>query len=688
MKPGSLVCASCIWLALLASIPPICRAMPPQNSAPPSTVAEVGTFRLHKFEQAIGEEKYSVARIADEVTLDSAFEFTDRGTRVPLTTKLRTTSELVPISFSAKGDIARGTSLDASADATSDKIHIRLEKDLKDVARPSKYFFISGYAPAAMQMMLMRYWESAGRPAKLPTFPAGEIAIQDRGADTFSVNGQPVKLERFSISGLVWGRETLWMQEGHLAALVTVDAEFDHFEAVAPEFESNLGDFVRISGGDGMASLATLAKNFRTAPGAGVTAFTGATLIDGTGAPAVADSVILVRGGKIAAAGPRGKIAIPKDASVIDLKGKTIAPGLWDMHAHFEQVEWGPVYLAAGITTVRDVGNEFEFVTAVRDAIQSGRGVGPRLLLAGVVDGSGPISLGVARVDSPEQAKEWVHKYHDAGFSQIKIYSSMKRENIAAVAAEAHRLGMTLTGHIPEGMDAYDAVNAGQDQINHIPYLLDIMDPEFTRLRRDRNREAAFENIKKFTGHSPDAEKAIAFLHEHHTVVDPTLALYETFLRTGTTPLVKLEPGAAKVAPQLAEALKNLSGNPNGADFREAIFLAYLKCVLALHRAGIPVVVGTDQAVPGHSVHREMELYVEAGFSPMEALQAATIVSARAMGVEKDSGTIEPGKRADLVILGANPLDNISNIRKTERVMQGGVLYDCAPLWKSVGFLP
>ena len=688
MKPRSLVCASCIWLALLASIPPICRAMPPQNSAPPSTVAEVGTFRLHKFEQAIGEEKYSIARTAGEVTLDSAFEFTDRGTRVPLTTKLRTTSELVPISFSAKGDIARGTSLDASADATSDKIHIRLEKDSRDAARPRKFFFISGYAPAAMQMLLMRYWESAGRPAKLPTFPAGEIAIEDRGADTFSVNGQPVKLERFGISGLVWGRETLWMQEGRLAALVTVDAEFDHFEAVAPEFESNLGDFVRISGGDGMASLATLAKDFRTAPGEGVTALTGATLIDGTGAPAVADSVILVRGGKIAAAGPRGKIAIPKDASVIDLRGKTVAPGLWDMHAHFEQVEWGPVYLAAGVTTVRDVGNEFEFVTPVRDAIQSGHGVGPRLLLAGVVDGSGPISLGVARVDSPEQAKEWVHKYHDAGFSQIKIYSSMKRENIAAVAAEAHRLGMTLTGHIPEGMDAYDAVNAGQDQINHIPYLLDIMDPEFTRLRRDRNREAAFENIKKFTGHSPDADKAIAFLREHHTVVDPTLALYETFLRTGTTPLVKLEPGAAKVAPQLAEALKNLSGNSNGADFREAIFLAYLKCVVVLHRAGIPVVVGTDQAVPGHSVHREMELYVEAGFSPMEALQAATIVSARAMGVEKDSGTIEPGKRADLVILGANPLDNISNIRKTEKVMQGGVLYDCAPLWKSVGFLP
>jgi hypothetical protein len=676
------------WLTALALAQVLCVTSQSQSPSEAKDSTEAGTFRLHKFEQAIGEEKYTIERTANEIALTSAFEFTDRGTRVPLTTKLRATSSLVPVSFAAAGNIARGTSFDAAVEATSDKIHVRLEKDTKDVLRPDKFFFISGYAPAAMQMMLMRYWASVGRPAKLQAFPAGEIAIEARGVDTLTVNGQPVKLERFGISGLIWGRETLWMRQNQLAALVTVDAEFDHFEAIAPEFESSLGDFVKISGADGMAALADISKNFRATPGPGVTALSGATLIDGTGAPSVPDSVILVRNGKIEAAGPRGKISIPKNAQVIDLKGKTVAPGLWDMHAHFEQVEWGPIYLAAGVTTVRDCGNEFEFITAVRDAIQSGHGVGPRLLLAGVVDGSGPISLGVDRVDNPQQARDWVHKYHDAGFSQIKIYSSIKKENLEAVAAEAHRLGMTVTGHVPEGMNAYDAVNAGQDQINHISFILDIMDPDFTRLRRERNFEAASENIKKFTGQSPDVEKAVAFLRDHHTVVDPTLALYETFMRTGRTPLVNFEPGAAKVAPQLAEALKNLGGNPNGADFREAIFAAYVNTVAALHRAGIPVVVGTDQAVPGHSVHREMELYVEAGFTPMEALQAATIVPALAMGAEKDTGTIEPGKRADLVILGGNPLDNISNIRKTEKVMQGGALYDCAPLWKSVGFLP
>ena len=656
--------------------------------ASPQPDAETGTFRLHKFEQAIGEEKYTIERTANEVSVTSAFQFTDRGTKVALTSTLKTSPALVPISFSAVGDVARGTPIDASAEATGDKIRGRLEKDSKESARPPKFFFVSGYAPAVVQMMLMRYWEAAGRPARLPTYPAGELRIEDRGADTFSVKGQPTKLERFSISGLIWGRETLWMRDGQLAALVSIDAEFDHFEAIAPDYEASLGEFVRIAGADGMAALAEISKPFRTAPSDGVTALTGATLVDGTGATPIADSVVLTRDGKIVAAGPRNKIAIPKGAKVLDLRGKTIVPGLWDMHAHFEQVEWGPIYLAAGVTSVRDCGNEFEFITAIRDAIQNGRGVGPRLLLAGIVDGSSPISLSVQAVDTPEQARAWVRKYHDAGFSQMKIYSSMKKENIEAVAAEAHRLGMTVTGHIPQGLNAYDGVNAGMDQINHITYVFAILDPDLQRLQREGNLNGALENVKQFDGKSADAQKAIAFLKEHHTVVDPTVPLYEIFMRTGRTPLAQMEPGVAKVAPQLAEPLKNLGSNPNNAELREAIFAAYVKAIGALHRAGIPVVVGTDQAVPGHSVHRSMELFVDAGFTPMEALQAATVIPARAMGVEKDSGTIETGKRADLVILGANPIDNISNIRKTERVMQNGVLYDCAALWKCVGFLP
>jgi len=158
----------------------------------------------------------------------------------------------------------------------------------------------------------------------------------------------------------------------------------------------------------------------------------------------ILDAAVVIDGDRIAAAGPRLQVTIPADATLINTSGKTILPGLWDMHAHFEQVEWGPIYLAAGATTVRDCGNELEFIVAVRDAIRSGRGLGPRLLLAGLVDGTSPQALGIQRVDSPADAHAWVNRYHDAGFQQMKIYSSMTVENVTAVATEAHKLGMTV----------------------------------------------------------------------------------------------------------------------------------------------------------------------------------------------------------------------------------------------------
>jgi imidazolonepropionase-like amidohydrolase len=648
-----------------------------------------GKLILHKFEQPIGQEHYTIERSDTELDTASTFEFTDRGTRVALSARLKTSLNFLPKSFSIQGDVARDTPMDASAEVSGDKIRVRLEKDTKDSERPKSFFFIAGYAPAAMQMMLLRYWEAHGRPATLVTFPAGKLSIEDRGSDQFQISGETIALERFSIAGLTWGRETVWLDaEKNLAALVSVDAEYDHFEAIRPDDEPALGEFVKRSASDAMAALAEISKDFRSAPGHETVALEGANLIDGTGKAAIPNSVVLVKDGKILAAGPRLNVHIPSDAQKIDVRGKTIIPGLWDMHAHFEQVEWGPVYLAAGVTTVRDVGNEFEYITAVRDAIAGGHGVGPRLLLAGVVDGSGPSALGVARVDNATQAREWVDRYHRAGFAQMKIYSSVKKENVVAIAAEAHRLGMTVTGHVPMGMNAYEAVDSGFDQINHLTYILDVMDPDLQALRRSAKPQEVLDNLRGFDADSPAAQKAVMFLKEHHTVIDLTMATFEMVFRTGKKPLINFEPGVAKVAPPLAEQLKNVGSHSENPEALEATFNALLKVLSSLHRAGIPIVVGTDQTVPGHSVHREMEIYVEAGFSPMEALEAATLVPARAMHAEKESGTIEAGKRADLVILGASPLENISNVRKTERVMQGGVLYDCASLWKSVDFLP
>ena len=688
----------CIWLAVLVAViaaPPASRALPlPQQTATPTATeetrpsapaSETGKFILHKFEQPIGEETYQITSDEHSLTATVDFKFTDRGSPVPLTATFKGALDLTPQSFEIKGRNSRSTEIDDAVEVQAEKVRVRDRDKWTEAPRPAQFFTISGYAPTTMQMLMVRYWATHGSPAQLATLPGGQVKIEPRGQDSIKIDGKDQTFDRFTVEGLIWGRETLWFDASrNLIASVTTDAEFDHFEAIRDGYESGLGTFVGQAGADGMAALAEISKGMSGSRAQKI-AIVGGTLVDGTGSPAIPDSLVLVENGKITAAGPSSQIRIPAGFQKIDAHGKTILPGLWDMHAHFEQVEWGPIYLAAGATTVRDVGNEFEFITAVRDAVANNRGLGPRLFLAGIVDGTSSFALGVNRVDTPEQAKMWTDKYHDAGFRQMKIYSSVKLEELKDVATEAHRLGMTVTGHVPEGLNAYQAIEAGQDQINHIQYIADIMVPTLpdnaSRLDRAKARGQIDMN-------SPESQRAIAFLVQHKTVVDPTLALMEFFTAsTARTPL-SIEPGVAKVAPEL-EAILSEAGPPSPyADLQEKAFQKEVEIVGAMHKAGIPIVAGTDQTVPGYSLYREIELYVQAGFTPMEAIQAATIVPARVMGVDKELGTVEPGKRADLIILDANPLESIHNIRTVKFVITNGTLYNCGELWSSVGFKP
>jgi imidazolonepropionase-like amidohydrolase len=650
-----------------------------QNAAG-AAVVESGKFRLHKFEQPIGEETYEVAREGDSLVVKSHFKFTDRGSPVPLETTLRTKQNLTPESFEIRGKTSRGSTIDTSVEIEGDSATIREGKETRRAAVPARFFTIAGYAPAAVQMLMLRYLAANNVKGELQTLPGGAVTVERRGADRISVGGRTVELERYSVSGLIWGRESLWLdRERNLVALVCVDAEFDHFEALREGYESALPFFVAKAADDGMAALAELSR--RTSPQRkGALVITNANLIDGTGRAPVNDAVVVVEGGRITAAGPRASVKIPKGARLFDAQGRYVLPGLWEMHAHFEQVEWGPVYLAAGVTTVRDVGNEFEFMTAVRDAIKEGRGLGPRILLAGIVDGDGPMSLGVIRANTPDEARAVVRRYHDAGFQQIKVYSSVKPDILRELAAEAHRLGMTVTGHVPNGMNAVEAVEAGLDQINHIQYLPPVLVP------KDYKQQPGV--VPKVDFESPAAKEALQFFKAHDTVFDPTLVVFEWLLHPSDVPFAQIEPGAAKLPRELYAPVNNTGVPAARAPYARELIDLFVRITGELHRNGLRVVAGTDQVVPGHSVRREIELYVQAGFTPLEAIQAATIVPARVMGMEKDLGTVEAGKVADLVIVEGNPLERIGNIRNTKFVVTEGKLYDCARLWQSVGFKP
>jgi imidazolonepropionase-like amidohydrolase len=220
---------------------------------------------------------------------------------------------------------------------------------------------------------------------------------------------------------------------------------------------------------------------------------------------------------------------------------------------------------------------------------------------------------------------------------------------------------MTVTGHVPKALNAFEGVEAGMDQINHLNYVSTMM--------RDRKDEA------------------IQFLKDHHTVVDPTASWGEMAGHSQDVDPASFEPGILKSPFVLEAKFRAMSGNTTAGQnqTRKAQTLA---AIGALHKAGVTIVPGSDTGLPGYGLHREIELYVEAGMTPLEAIQSATIVSAKAMNLDRDTGTIEPGKRADLILVDGDPLKDIADLRKVVKVIANGRVLDPAKLWQSVGFKP
>lgn len=654
------------------------------------TPAQAGTFVLHKFAKVLGKETYSTQANVDVFTMTDHFLFTDRGSPVPSDTEFirSAMSGWRTDSLKMKGRVSRQSAIDLSLEKDGAGLKYTLDGKAQTITPKGSWFPMAGYAPVAMQEQMMRWWfaDMPGKPARIPAFtvyPSG-ATVHIVPAGDITVEGH--RLHGYTVSGLIWGQECLWMDDAqNLAALVSTDAEFDHFEALRDTYAKDLNVFIAEGVKNSLAALAKISASTRI-PAPKLLAIVGATMEDSSG-KVTRDSVILIADGVLTAAGPRATVTIPKGATVIDAKGKYAIPGLWDMHAHYEQVEWGPIYLAAGVTSVRDVGNEFDFIRTLHDELDRKKdpAIGPHLEFAGIIDGDangGKISLGAVLAATPEEARARVAMYKAAGAKQIKVYSSVTPEVVKAICAAAHESGMTVTGHIPEGMTAEEGIADGMDQINHISYDA----PYFTKMAMGADGKPDRTKIPSFDGDSEKAKHYLATLKQHRTVLDPTMALYETF--TSTKPLASYEPGIEHVAPQLRAALEQDPPAGARAQMAEARWAILLDALREMHAAGVPIVAGTDQAIPGYSLHRELEVYVEAGFTPLEALQSATIVAAQALGVEKESGSLEPGKRGDVLLLDADPLADIHNTRKVWRTVAAGAVYTPGPLWESVGFKP
>ena len=446
----------------------------------------------------------------------------------------------------------------------------------------------------------------------------------------------------------------------------------------------------------------------RTAASSTALALTHVTVIDAIGNTTRPDQSVVILDGRITANGPSSRIKLPKDARVIDARGKFLIPGLWDMHVHIAGLNadpaWSkqvllPLLLANGITGVRDMGGDLEALLVWKREIESGTLMGPHIVACGpFLVGSGKKTAEQYPVTNADEARAAVRDLKHRGAEFIKVISVPSKEVFFAIADEAKKQNIPFAGHLPFQVSAQEASDAGMRSIEHLLYSafsLSFSSREDDLRRRlvtaeEKGDSVAWEQIAHESDATYDKEKAAKLfqtLKRNRTWVTPTLASLDITAHPEDWSVD--DPELAFVPPSLAKQWRD--SFQDSAMKERAAWLARQaandwRLTGELHQAGIPLLVGSDSldpfVFPGESLHRELAELVRAGLRPAEALRSATAGAAQFLGRERDLGTIDVGKLADLVLLDGSPLESIANTQRVNAVVRGGIYLDRAALDK------
>lgn len=508
------------------------------------------------------------------------------------------------------------------------------------------------------------------RRGGIPLLPDGEATIKRLKSLEVVSHGKSKHITQYAIFGLSLAPTPIWLeQDGSLFALInegvsviqeaweSADQQLKRAQAVAQEQRNQ--------------RLATALVHRPVGP----LVIQHANLFDAETATTRPNMTVVVAGNHITEVGADEQIHVRGKAEFLDATGETLLPGLWDMHTHIGPSD-GVVALAAGVTTVRDMGNFVERVTQIKKGIDSGQALGPRVILAGIVDGSGPYHEPASlTVDTVQQAREAIDTYAAAGYKQVKPYRSLKPAVVPTIVQYSHLRGMRVGGHVPAFMTADEVVRDGFDEIVHIGYLFwNFMDDVDTSRPE---RQAAFgERASTLDLTSERVRTLINLLKDHDVAVDATLETYETRFTARPGVISQTFAPYEHHLPLRMERFAMAGGLPvpPGEDeqYRNG-FHAALQMVGQLHAAGVPVIAGSDGWVL-FSYQRELELDVAAGIPTAAVLQSATLGAARLMQRDGDLGSIKPGKLADLVLIRGNPTLEMRDIRNVEMVIKDGAV--------------
>lgn len=513
--------------------------------------------------------------------------------------------------------------------------------------------------------------------------PSGSASLTKLKSVTLSNGAESAKVYLYAISGLGFSPDFSWYDsEGHffskdISGSFKVIREgysiedFDKLKTIQNDAEQEYLENVVSRNSHSYSEL--LIKNVN--------------IVDVINSKVIKSSDVLLRNGKISAV--ERNIKVKKSVLIVDGTNKTLLPGLWDMHGHLSKND-GMLNIAAGVTNVRDIGNNHENIMNIERLFNSNTIIGNRVFRAGFFDQMSEYSAGLS-VKSLEEAHEKIDWFADNGYIQIKLYSSIDPSWVESIAEHTHRRGMRLSGHIPAFMTAEQAVKAGYDEIQHINMLfLNFLAGTEIDTRQQKRFTLIGEKGGDLDINSPEFNKFIKLLADNQIVVDPTVSTFRSLLLKQNK---KIDPEFAAIAQHLPpNVLRQLKGAEMNVaqemiDNYQAGADALSKLIKKLYDNGVPIIPGTDN-IAGFTLHRELELYAEAGIPNIEVIKIASINSAKLVGVAHYLGSIDKGKAADVILIDGDPLQNMSDIRKVSLVVKGNYFYKPEELYKELGVKP
>lgn len=551
---------------------------------------------------------------------------------------------------------------------------------------PGAQYSPLGGSPAVTSVALAAM--AAREDGRLPLIPSGTLSARKVDQAEVRRGGEVRQVQLLALTGVGFTPGFVW---------ATVEARPRLFAFIFPGFlqmveagwEANADALeARQKQAEAEALVSLQQRLAHRLPGQ--TLIRNARVFDSEHARLGAASDVRVAEGRIVSVTAAGSDQAPAD-QVIEAGGRVLLPGLFDMHAHAGRWDGG-LQLAAGVTSIRDMGNDNASLQQIMAEERAGRLLMPRIVPAGFLEGESQQSARNGFVVSDlAGAREAVDWYVANDYPYLKIYNSFPKEILAGTVAYAHEKGLRVTGHIPVFLRAQDAVDAGYDEISHINQLLlnFLVKPDTDTRTLERFYLPARELADLDLDAAP-VRDFIATLASRQIVIDPTLATFE-FLHQRNGEISPIFAGIEDHLPPDVQrgrraAEMDIPDEATGQRYR-ASYAKMVDFVGRAYRAGVPLVAGTDE-VPGFTLHHELALYVRAGLSPAQALQVATWNGAKYSGVLDDRGSIAAGKRADLVLVDGDPTADIAALRRIATVIKGDTAYYPAQIYAELGIKP